>query len=158
MREPIRFEVRGLPPRKGAVSSMWNKKASRAQKHKLIALRKAALAAIEAHGDKPFLGERIRLTLYVHIECREEGENPGDLDNFVTGVCDGLVAAKEGTRPDDCFFHKRDDAHNPWKPIAFGDDHQIEEICAKKVVAEGEDWYRVELEELKRITRLEPNP
>ena len=148
----VQFKVEGhLPPKKGGVSSMWNKKASGAQKKKLVVLRDAAAAEMKSCAyDSPLeKGIDIRLSLRVYVRRRKEGENAGDLDNFITGVCDGLVAAKTGTVPDCCFFDKRDDAHDPGKPIVFEDDSQVREICAERVVHNGRDGYSVELRELE---------
>ena len=149
----VQFTVAGhLPPKKGGVSSMWNKKASGAQKKKLIVLRDAAVAKMKARGYETPLEKDIdiRLTLCVHVRRRKKGENPGDLDNFITGVCDGLTAAKTGTKPDLAFFDSSDDAHDPSKPIAIEDDSQVREICARRVVHKGNDCYTVELQELER--------
>ena len=98
---PIQFKVCGLPPKKHRKNgSMW-----RTDAEKLIVLRKAALGAIEALGQPDFIkgepyfkeGEKIRLTLCVHVESQKEPESgepgSGDLDNFVSGVCDGLMKA-----------------------------------------------------------------
>ena len=158
--EPIQFEVRGLPPKKHRKNgSMW-----RTDAEKLRVLRKAALGAIEPLVQPDFIkgepyfkkNEKIRLTLCVHVESQKEagsGETgSGDLDNFVSGVCDGLMKAHrnalvwigkdEEPWPNDCI--------HPSKALAFEDDKQVMEICAKKVVHDGDDWYEIEVEELGR--------
>ena len=162
--EPIQFKVRGLPPKKHRKNgSMW-----RTDAEKLRALRNAALEVIEALVQpdcikgEPYFQERekIRLTLCVHVESQKEAESgetgSGDLDNFVSGVCDGLMKAHGNA----LVWINQDERFKKWWPnnsihpsraIAYKDDSQIMEICAKKVVnpALGDAcWYKVKLEEL----------
>ena len=162
--EPIQFKVRGLPPKKHRKNgSMW-----RTDAEKLRALRNAALEVIEALVQpdcikgEPYFQERekIRLTLCVHVESHKETES-GDLDNFVSGVCDGLIKAHTNALVwinQDERFKKLwpNDSIHPSRAIAFEDDKQVREICAKKVVHDGDDWYEIEVEELGREARADP--
>ena len=89
----IQFQVEDqLPPKKGGATSMWGKPL---EATRLIALRKNAL---EARGSQPIFTVGIRLTLRVHVGfefAKQFGDpgNFGDLDTFVSGVCDGLMKA-----------------------------------------------------------------
>ena len=156
--EPIQFEVCGLPPKKHRKNgSMW-----RTDAEKLIVLRKAALGAIEALGQPDFIRgepyfkeeEEIRLTLCVHVESQKSGETgSGDLDNFVSGVCDGLMKAHKNALVwinKDEKFKKLwpNDSIHPSIAIAFEDDKQVMRICAEKRIGPGKGSYKIRLEEL----------
>jgi len=140
----IRFRVDGeLPPKKhgkpkkGEARSMWGKKR---EAKRLIRLREGALAALGSQG--PFTRD-VRLTLRVHIgpEHRAQG-NGGDLDNFVAGVCDGLMAAQQRPKHDSALWSKHPTVC-PTRPIAFDDDLQVVQIDAKKFAINEPSWYRV---------------
>ena len=151
-----RFQVNGLPPNKSVKGSMW---ANEEQAHRLIALREAALT-------KPvprvFAGP-VRLTLKVHVGIpdwdtldtdarRKALKECGDLDNFVAGVCDGLMKAHPNTlkvpRPKGHPLLSFPEHVRPSKPIAFKDDSQIMKIDAERIVSSGDHrWYEVVLEE-----------
>jgi len=82
----LSFTVKGLPPKKDWANSMWNKGV---EQPRLKALR---VAAVEAMAGRPPLDGSLILRLVVHALPEE-----GDLDNFITGVCDGLMAAQRNT-------------------------------------------------------------
>ena len=160
---PIQFEVCGLPPKKRRRNgSMW-----RTEAKKLSALRNAALKALgqpDFIKREPYFKEevQIRLTLCVHVESRPEAnlgeKGSGDLDNFVSGVCDGLMKAHKNALP---WIEKDkelwpDNSIHPSGAIAFEDDKQVMEICAKKLVHDEDDWYEIEVEELGREGRADP--
>lgn len=85
----IEFKVTGhLPPKKDGANSMWNKASERAR---LVALRQAAYACC---GEEPVLSADIRLSVQIHCAASEL-LTVGDLDNFITGVCDGLMVPRE---------------------------------------------------------------
>ena len=148
----IRFEVHGeLPPKKDGASSMWGKRTDTEPK-RLIALRRAALEKLKS---SPFTGN-IRLTLRVHVGCRapvfaDAGEKGfGDLDNFVSGVCDGLMAADRRAKIHPLFCESKNADVHPTKKIAIWDDQQVIEINAKKCIRPGNHcWYEIGLEELE---------
>jgi hypothetical protein len=79
--------IEGLPPKKDGANSMWNKPS---EFERLITLRRAVCDAF--NGDKP-LHKDIQLRIRVHVGNMDPGQ-VGDLDNFITGVCDGLMAAR----------------------------------------------------------------
>lgn len=91
MSRRIEFTVQGqLPPKKDGATSMWKKSSEHAR---LVALRTQAQTACGTDGP---LSENIQLTLEIHCP-RRELHSIGDLDNFITGICDGLMAAAKGT-------------------------------------------------------------
>jgi hypothetical protein len=138
----IEFKVTGhLPPKKDGANSMWNKPSERAR---LVALRQAAYACC---GQEPVLSADIRLTVEIHCLAREL-LTAGDLDNFITGVCDGLMAAA-GRTPVVSWETPEFESIHPQKRIAISDDRHIVEISARKVASEdGTRWYRVLLQGL----------
>lgn len=123
----IRFTVHGdLPPKKDGANSMWNKPT---EARRLVALRKAAAQAM---GGRTPLRDGIRLHLRVAL-APHQIRSAGDLDNFITGVCDGLQAA-----------HGRAQLHGIWSDPALAealpriadaleDDAGIESILTEKV-------------------------
>ena len=165
MREQIEFDVKEtdnkqekgrdlLPPKKHGEESMWGHST---EVPRLIALRKAARRGFGQQ--EPFAREiRVRLTLCVYVgsghEEKSGKQGSGDLDNFITGVCDGLMAAHENLLTAKSWhedFDTADPAIHPRVSIAYEDDSQIREICAKKVVDPtlGDScWYKVKLEEV----------
>ena len=139
----IQFRVDDLPPKKGGEKSMWSKPA---EAKKLIALRKEALKALKSQ--EHFIGD-VRLTLRVHVGFRNRGlgkKGSGDLDNFVAGVCDGLMPAQQEPAIDQELW-SQNPAVDPEIPVAFEDDSQVVKINAEKlVVPEDHSWYEIELE------------
>ena len=104
---------------------MWGKSS---EIGRLIALRHAAASAA-AEGP---LEKEIRLELTISCPT-DQLARVGDLDNFVTGVCDGLMACShrtaldhEWSKPELCAIH-------PSRPIAIVDDREVVEIIARKV-------------------------
>ena len=136
----IGFRVEGeLPPKKDGASSMWGKEA---EAPRLVALR---LKALEALGNKPPFSQEIRLKASIHLGS-SNARATGDLDNFVSGICDGLMRADPRAKLDPLFCKPDNAAIHPRKPIAIRDDSQMIEIHAHKLVGESaDDWYEVEL-------------
>lgn len=135
----IEFRVSGLPPKKDGATSMWNKKA---EVPRLIKLRREALRSMK---DDSLLHRNIRLHLRIHV-ARAEKNPVGDLDNFVTGVCDGLMKADGSAKLDQEWAATERGIH-PSKPIAIVDDSALNFIQAEKTVGDTEEsWYRVSLE------------
>jgi hypothetical protein len=129
--------IDGLPPKKDGANSMWNKDV---ETTRLIKLRESVKK--QMNGDEP-LSANIRISLQLHASSAAL-TTIGDLDNFITGICDGLMAA-----------HCRAQLHDRWnntlsaitpsKPIAITDDSKVVEICATKVGDSDEPWYSLEL-------------
>ena len=147
--QPISFKVEGeLPPKKSSGPSMWG---NQTDAERLIALRREVLGAVTS---SPFTGP-VRLTLTIHVGDQapvvtNAGKNGfGDLDNFVGGVCDGLMAADPSAKPHGLFDQPENADVDPKKKIAIRDDQQVMEIHARKRIAPGNHcWYEVELEPL----------
>ena len=133
----IAFEVVGdFPPKKDGANSMWGKKS---EFDKLVALRQKARKAIGS--GNPL---RNKISLDVEIFYQQGAGVIGDLDNYVTGICDGLMAAAGGARLcDEWNAPDLRDVH-PDKTIAIEDDNQVVSITAKKTeVASGVIKYKV---------------
>ena len=147
----ISFKVKGeLPPKKGGDLSMWGKPI---EAKRLLALRRKALETLNS---SPFTGP-VRLTLSIHVGDQtpvftNAGKNGfGDLDTFVSGVCDGLMAAHPRAKIHDLFTRPENANIHPTKKIAIGDDQQVVEINAKKRIVPGNHcWYEVGLEHLEQ--------
>ena len=136
----ISFRVEGnLPPKKDGANSMWNKAV---EAPRLIALRRQAL---EALGSKSPFSREIRMKVVVHIGGSNIGA-VGDLDTFITGICDGLMKAHPRAKLHQLFCTLENISVNPRKEFVIDDDSQIIEIHAKKLVGEsGSDWYEIEI-------------
>ena len=81
----IEFQVEGKPPKKDGANSMWGKN-SEAQN--IVNLRNAAFKKREETIKEPF-HSRVSLELIINAP-ESELERMGDLDNFITGVCDAF--------------------------------------------------------------------
>jgi len=94
MATKISFQVQDIPPKKDGANSMWGKQT---EIPRLISLRSSALKAMD--GRNPF-NHNITLKLKFHCPINKIFR-VGDLDNFITGVCDGLQAAdpRAGGKP-----------------------------------------------------------
>ena len=137
----IRFKVeKELPPKKDGATSMWGKPT---EARRLIELRTAAL---EALGDQPPFTRDIRLTLRVHVGLRND-RHAGDLDNFIAGVCDGLMAGDPRSSVHPSFDESENSSVHPSKTIAIFDDSQVMKIDAEKLSGLSDDhWYEIKLE------------
>jgi len=137
----VEFRVQGKPPKKDGASSMWGK-ASEADN--IVNLRKAAVKATDGLGVGPFTG-RLGIELSIYAE-EKVIESMGDLDNFITGICDGLQAADPRAN-----MHERIlDECNPYEPILFYSDSKVYDIHARKIPVEGreEGYYELKVFEL----------
>lgn len=134
------FSVSGLPPKKDGAQSMWGKPL---EAKRLVALRQAALQALK--GQSP-LQSNIKLILKIHLPVNNQ--SIGDLDTFVTGVCDGLMKRDSRSKLHEAIWSSPEylDVH-PDNVIAIIDDSQVINIEAKKVVGDtDQQWYEVILE------------
>lgn len=119
---------------------MWNKASEHAR---LVALRTQAESAFGT--DRP-LSENIQLTIEIHCPGNEL-HSIGDLDNFITGIGDGLMAAAKGTPLAEAWGSSTLEAIHPLKCLAIRDDRYVVAISTRKYVSEnGGRWYRVVLE------------
>lgn len=124
----VRFDVNDLPPMKDGASSMW---CHQPGIYRLLALRSAAQAAFAEAGAQPFDGP-VRVTLEVRGVPPLE-RRAGDLDNFITGVLDGLQAAAPGTPwPGHSSWTSAAAAIQPNTPVGLVDDAWVVEVVARK--------------------------
>ena len=135
-----RFEVKGLPPKKDGAQSMWSKPL---EAERLVALRQAALQALK---DELPLWSNIRLTLKIHLPVNNRPI--GDLDTFITGVCDGLMKRAPGSKLHEETWNKPKYSNiHPDNVIAIQDDSQVVSIQAEKIIGKSDQqWYEVVLE------------
>jgi len=138
----ISFKVQGKPPKKDGASSMWGKKSEALN---IVNLRNAAIKARERQNTELFKGRiGIDLTIYAN---EKEIESMGDLDNFVTGICDALQAADPRANMQDVI--QNECIVNPYQPILFYTDSKVFEINAKKIpIKEIDGYYEVMIREL----------
>ncbi len=112
----VKFYVEGLPPKKNGANSMWGK---RLEAERLVNPRKAAL---EAMGEHAPLKSGIRLAMSVHVGPKNN-RSVGDLDTFITGVCDGLMKrAPRSNLCQDVWGRAENGDIHPDRPIAIDDD------------------------------------
>jgi len=132
----ISFTVNELPPKKDGANSMWRKGSELAR---LKALR---IAASEAMKDIPLIKGNLLLTIRIFADSTK-----GDLDNFITGICDGLMAAHPLTPIDHKEWLDLPEAARPHRPICYSNDALINSIAAKRLPPDEKgDHYYVELE------------
>jgi len=136
----IHFTVPGLPPKKHGEQSMWGLEI---EARRLEALRRAAHQAMA--GDSP-MRANICLSLTAHVGPVNDRQT-GDLDSFIAGVCDGLMAAAPGAKLDDLWADASPRAIHPDNPIAILDDSEVISIEARKIVGDSDEpWYEIMLE------------
>jgi len=134
----LKFEVPGLPPKKRGDLSMWNVEVE------ALRVRRLRAAAATAIGDAPPLSRSITLRIWVYLP--ENTKQTGDLDTFVAGVCDALMAAPREAALAPVLCDLGDGRADPTRSLAIDDDHQIVRIEAEKIVQPGcEERYEIEL-------------
>lgn len=138
----ITFHIDGLPPKKNGANSMWGK---RLEAERLVSLRKGALLAMNG---RPPLKRDIKLTISVCVGSKND-RSAGDLDTFITGVCDGLMKRAAGSKlcPTGIWDKPENRDVHPDVPIAIDDDSQVISIQAVKIVGDtARQFYDVTLE------------
>ena len=139
---PMRIELKRvdeLPPKKDGANSMWGKPS---ESDRLVALRRAVL---EAPGYAGVYTGDVRLQLDIHFPAGDP-RLLGDLDTFITGICDGLMAANPQAKhhgrwgEDDCVDI------SPECALLIGDDSQVVEIVARRFADAASAWYRLVIE------------
>lgn len=118
----ITFTVRALPPKKDGANSMWRKGT---ELDRLKALRLAASEAMQ--GRHPLSGP-VSLQITIHSEPAA-----GDLDNFITGICDGLMAAHPACPIERSVWADLPPAARPSEAIVFKDDAMVSAIVARRL-------------------------
>lgn len=132
----ITFSVNQLPPKKDGANSMWCKGS---EQTRLRALRSAAFEAMRG---QPLISSLATLTIRIFADIRK-----GDLDNFITGICDGLMAAHPLTPIDPATWQDIPDEIRPGHPICYIDDAVIQKIFAERLTPmNNREYYVVELD------------
>lgn len=132
----VEFEVDGLPPKKDGANSMWGKSHELPRIH---ALRLAAIRAIDR--GRPFR-RNICLDLELHLPPTGLATS-GDLDNFITGVCDGLQAAAGVKWRAHRWEGEEWEGVQPGDVVAIENDSQVVSIAARKISDASDPWYKV---------------
>lgn len=137
----LRFRVMGdLLPKKTGELSMWGKPGEARR------IAKLRLAALDALSGAPPLQRNIRIRLTVHVGPRNN-RSTGDLDNFITGVCDGLMRADPRSSLDPLWAMPKHAGIHPMRALAVMDDSQVMSIEAAKIVDDADGpWYEISLE------------
>lgn len=73
----------------------------------------------------------------------------GDLDNFITGICDGLQAADPRANMQDLILNEG----TLYQPVLYHTDAKVCNIQARKILIEDQDtYYTVKVKELLLVT------
>lgn len=132
----ISLKVTGLPPKKDGANSMWRKGSE------LERLKNLRIAAVQAMDGKSSATSAIHLKLKLYT-----GPENGDLDNFITGICDGLMAANPRTPINIELWCGIPERAHPNKSICYTDDKLVAKITAERLTSDAHDQhYEVELE------------
>ena len=131
----VHFRVEGFPPKKDGANSMWGKPR---EAERVRALR---LNAANAFAGRPPLSRNVRIHVDAHVGPFNRGDI-GDLDNFVTGICDGLQPADPRARIAIAF----EEHIRPSIAVGIANDREVMEIVARKIIAREEPFYELTLE------------
>jgi Holliday junction resolvase RusA-like endonuclease len=126
----VQVRVDGMPPKKDGAFSMWNKPLE-VKRIRLLRL----VVAEQLKGAAPFARN-----ISLHLECHVGPSNTrttGDLDNFLTGICDALMACDKRVNVDETF----EEHIGPQVALGIVDDSQVVEITARTVIAEEPPHY-----------------
>jgi len=140
--QKYKFEVNGIvPPRNVKGKSMWN---NDTEVPRTIELRKKAYEAL--NGSLPLSEE---ITLDIKIYLPRDYNKPGDLDNFIKGICDGLMKCPDHPqlKLHDTFEYPEHEKIYPKSFAMIEDDEKIVKITATKTVEDIEEpFYEVVIE------------
>lgn len=121
----IRISVMGLPPKKDGANSMWRKKSE------INRLKDLRNAANQAMGTNTLARHSIGLNIELHALPGD-----GDLDNFITGICDSLMAVHPRTPWNDTDWSDVDHLIKPDRPIVYENDALVTAIHAERFTPE----------------------
>jgi Holliday junction resolvase RusA-like endonuclease len=124
----IEFTVDGKPPKKIRGKSLWT---AQSQYNLIKELRERAYQEKEASGTLTFT-ENVSLKIEVHVpsthnDPKQQQNFVGDLDNLISGICEGLMGAWSTYK-----YNQQDPTKG--KPIMYNDDSQIQAIQADKII------------------------
>jgi hypothetical protein len=141
----ICFTVNGLPPHKQS-TSIW----SDSTQGPLVAnLRRQALKAKQNFGITKIFTSNIKLELDV-FATKQILETMGDIDNYIGGVCDGLMPKPNNPtlKPHPEFLRTENLDISPEKPILYKDDNVITTVNGKKNETNASTYYILKIYEL----------
>jgi len=127
--------IEGLPPKKDGANSMWNKSL---EVERLIALRRTMRGVFAS--SNPLVRD-IALTVRIHVNP-VVAESCGDLDNFVTGICDGMMAAHPQATLSSLWQEAEYSDFHPTRAVGFHSDNAIFVISAAKICDADIPWYK----------------
>ncbi len=140
-KQKYEFKVEDMPPRNVKSKSMWN---IPTEVRRLIKLRKEAYAVLNG---SPPLSEEIALSIKVHLP--QYYNKPGDLDNAIKGICDGLMKCQNHPqlKLDETFEETEHAKIHPKSFAMVEDDEKIVKITAIKNIEDIEEpFYEVVIE------------
>lgn len=144
----VEFEVLdALPPKSKSEGSIW---VNDNESERVIKLRKEVFKHFHRNG--PFTND-IKLEIDIWTPEPEGHEKPGDLDNFIKGVCDSLYRPKSSLLNPNFPLHKdfelpENEYIHPENFEIINDDEYIIEIKARMNFIElgKEPHYRIRIE------------
>ena len=144
----IEFIVKDIPPKKHGEKSMW---ARRDEAFRVVSLRQEAIKARSKAGLSKPIDSLVAIELQIFVP-KSELKRIGDLDNFITGICDGLQAADPKVLPH-IYETLKDELKGeacPEYELLMVNDSQVASIMAKKIAIEENQqvYYRVVIEPL----------
>jgi hypothetical protein len=147
------FQIVQSRAKKDGANSMWSKDS---EAPRIIALRKAAFDEMQNTGTTgPFQSPvRLEFTLFAPRSRFnfESGNYIGDLDTFVTGICDGLQAAHRNIQVAHRLFQSLQNTVIDFKnDLLIRNDSQVVSITANKVSIDGQQqpYYKVIVESVE---------
>ncbi|MBA7673551.1 hypothetical protein ES703_81752 [subsurface metagenome] len=141
----VEFTVTGHPPKKHGEKSMW---ARDDEAPKVASLREKASEAMSKAGLDGTFESLVSLELRVFVP-KSQLESVGDLDNFITGVCDSLQAADSKVLPYlDMNLVGLKGKSDPKHPLLISNDAKVVSIIARKIALEENQniYYEVAVE------------
>ena len=151
----IEFTVKGRPPKKHGEKSMW---ARDDEAPFVVLLREKALEARLKAGLDDCFCSLVALEFTVYVP-RSRLELVGDLDNFITGICDGLQAADSKVLPYlyKIFQEPGREEIDPRHALLIDNDAKVVFITARKVALDEDQemYYKVAIESVQ--TAPSPN-
>lgn len=147
----IEFLVKGRPPKKGQGWSMWG---TDDEAPLVASLRGAAREAQPRYGIRGCFPSLVDLEIAVFVP-EDKLESIGDLDNFITGVCDGLQKADCQATIHKIFKEPGRERIDPSLALLIKNDAKVVSIVARKVtLAKGcqETYYTVKVRSAKAPT------
>jgi hypothetical protein len=146
----IEFTVQDIPPKKNGATSMWSKPS---EAPRIISLRKAALNAMKREDFNECFHSSVKLELTLFAPHSRfnftGGSYIGDLDTFITGVCDSLQAAHQNLKVAHQLFQNPQNREIDFMhSLMISNDSQVVSIAASKVIINDklQPYYKITIE------------